>query len=168
METFDKLREEVEKIKRRLHNIDLKTNLFLPIIVVIILLSSLFFGGSFRSYDVGVTKHYNNGVLVTRAIKQYHAVITPTNSNGGTLDISSYGLTTVLNVNATVARNTATANDVPSIAIKSISTTSIAYNVMTANNATVAILGINVLSGSPQVFAANPSTLTIYLTITGY
>lgn len=141
--------------------------IYLPIIFVFLLGSVFLFTNSF-SYDVGITKHYNNGVLITRSIKQYHTVITPTNSNGGTFDISGYGLTTILNVNATVARNTATANDVPSIAIKSVSTSAITYNVMTANNATVAILGINVLSGSPQIFATNPSTLTIYLTITGY
>lgn len=127
------------------------------------------------SFDPAPTQHFlksgsssSSGALRMLPTKVYHVTVTPTVANGGTLDISGFGLTTVANIQVTAVRNTTVANDVPTVSVKSFTTTSITYNVIQGNNAVVAILGINVLSGSPNVFVPTPTDVTLYFQITGW
>lgn len=127
------------------------------------------------SYDPSPVRNYvktgsssADGTLRQALTKVYHVTVVPTVANGGTLDISGFGLTTVANVQVSVMRNTATPNDVPTVSLKSISTSSIGYNLIQGNNAIVAILGINVLSGAPNVFVTTPGDCTLRFQITGW
>lgn len=144
----------------------------IAVFAVTILLSNI---ASSRSFDPASTIHYykvgsssTNGVYRQLPTKIYHVVVTPTVANGGVLDISGFGLTNILNVQVTPVRNVSTANDVPTVSIKTFSTSSIVYNITQGNNAVVAILGINVLSGTPNVFVPTPTDITLYFTLTGY
>lgn len=127
------------------------------------------------SFDPAPTRHYlksgsssANGTLRQLPTKVYHVTVVPTVANGGTLDISGFGLTTVANVQVVAMRNTSTPNDVPTVALKSITTSTLTYNLIQGNNAVIAILGINVLSGTPNVFVPTPTDLTLYFLITGW
>lgn len=127
------------------------------------------------SYDPASTRHYtkvgsNSSPATLRALptKIFHVQVTPTVANGGTLDISGLGITTIGNIQVSVVRNTSVANDVPTVALKSISPTAITYNLIQGNNAVVALLGINVLSGSPNVFIPTPTDCTLYFQITAW
>lgn len=127
------------------------------------------------SYDPAPTQHFvkagsssTNGILRMLPTKVYHVTVVPTVANGGSLDISGFGLTTVANVQVSAQRNTAAPNDVPTVALKSISTSSIVYNITQGNNAVVSIVGINVLSGTPNVFVSTPSDVTLRFLITGW
>ena len=143
--------------------------LYLPVIFLFIFGSIFIFSNSFRrSHDVGQTIHYYGTTIVGRPVKQYHMDVNPTTGNNGSYSISSLGLTTILDIQATLLRNTTNASDVPAIALKSYSTSAINYNIVQANPATVSILGSNVLSGSPQAFPSTPNDITIKFVITGY
>lgn len=127
------------------------------------------------SYDPAATLHYiksgsssTNGDLRMLPTKVFHVTVTPTVANGGSLDISGFGLTTIANVQVSVTRNTTVPNDVPTVSLKAVSTTSVTYNLIQGNNAVVALLGINVLSGAPNVFVTTPTDCTLRFTITGY
>jgi len=162
------MEERIKKIESAIKHIQLNQRIYLPLLMICIAVFSVLASSSWKSYDIGMTRHYNNGVLVTREVKQFHVSFTPTVANGGTFDISSYGLTAILDVQAMITKNTGTVGDVPAIALKSVTTSTITYNLTQANNATVAILGINVLSGSPQTYVTNFTGTTINLQITGY
>lgn len=146
----------------------------MALICIIILLSSSS-NSSGRSFDPASTIHYvksgsssTNGTYRQLPTKVYHVTLVPTTANGGILDISGFGLTSVLNIQVMALRNTSAANDVPTVSIKSFSTSSVVYNITQGNNAVVAILGINVLSGTPNVFVPTASDVTLYFQITGY
>lgn len=149
---------------------------------IVIILAVMVFSFNFEeknairvSYDPAPTVHYykntsssTNGAFRQLPTKVCHFQITPTVANGGSLDISGFGLTMIQDVQVTVVRNVSTANDVPTVALKSISTTAITYNITQGNNAVVAILGINVLSGTPNVFVPTPTDCTLFFQVTGY
>lgn len=127
------------------------------------------------SFDPAPTRHYiktgssnTPGVLRVQPTMIAHVTVVPTVANGGVLDISGLGFTTIANIQVSVTRNTAVPNDVPSVAVKSFTNTSIVYNLIQGNNAVVAILGINVLSGMPNAFVTTPSDCTLRFQITGY
>lgn len=111
---------------------------------------------------------YNASGLVIPPTKVWSGTVTPTSSSGYSIDISSAGFTTILpgSVSVIATRNTSAVTSVPNVAIKTISTTAIVVNVAEANTATVVILGINVLSGNPNVFA-NITGLSLEVTVRG-
>lgn len=164
------LEDKMAAVVKSIKGLKMTSVLYVPVIFFFILWAVFLFSGSFkRSYDAGPTVHYNGlTTIIGRPVKALHISFTASTGNGGSYDISAAGLTTVLNVQATAMRNTSNAGDVPNIAIKSISTTAIGYNIVQANPATVAILGINVLSGSPQAFPASPGDITIKMIVYGY
>lgn len=153
--------------------------LYLPVIMLVA--ASMFFSMKEEkeairvSYDPAPTQHYiksgsssTNGTLRMLPTKSIHINVTPTASNGGTLDISGFGLTTVGNVQVSAERNTSSPNDVPTVGIKSVTTSTITYNLIQGNNAVVNIAGIYVLSGAPNVFVPTPGDVTLRFQITGW
>lgn len=133
------------------------------------------------SYDPAPTKHYmktgSSSTAPTLRMLQtrvFHVMgVVPTVSNAGSLDVSwlsGLGVTTIVDVMVTATRSTATPNDVPTVSINSRSLSAITYNITQGNNATVAILGINVLSGTPNVFVPTGSLsgITLDFLITAY
>lgn len=120
-----------------------------------------------RAYDPPV-KIYNHTGQVLKQIKVWSDTLTPSTSNGQTIDISSAGFTSISSVGINPVLNTATIANMPIIAVKSVSTTSVVVNILTQNNAVVSILGINVLSGSPMVFDASLSGVQLAVQVIGF
>jgi hypothetical protein len=167
MENYkEEIDRKLEQLSRQLSNL-LKVFIIFPIIFIVLSVIQISSGFKY-AYDSAPTIHYNNSTRILKPIKMYHITFVPTTGNGGSYNISSLGMTEVLNVQAITLRNTATAGDIPAISIKSISTTAITYNIVQANPSTITILGINVLSGSPQAFPTTLSDITIKMTIIGY
>lgn len=94
-------------------------------------------------------------------------LVTPTVAMGFSVDISSYGFSTITNVTAIAERDTTDPMLVPNVGVKTKSTSSIVFNLTQGNNATVVILGINVLSGSPIVAATGLNTITLHIRVEG-
>ena len=92
-------------------------------------------------------KMYNRNGLMNKQMKIYCDTLTPTTGNGQTIDISAVGFTNVCNAIVTAQRNTSTLGQIPMACIKSISTTSIAVNIIEPNMSLVTILGSGVLLG---------------------
>lgn len=115
------------------------------------------------------TLNYNDSGLIAPATKIWSATVSPSTSNGYSIDISSSGFTTVLpgGISIVATRNTSTVTSVPNVAIKTISTTAVVVNITEANPNTTTILGIPVLSGAPNVFA-NTTGLSLEVTVKGY
>lgn len=112
---------------------------------------------------------FNASGLITPPTKVFTATISSlSTSNGYSIDISSAGFTSILpgSISIVATRNTSTVTSVPNVAIKTISTTAIVVNITEANTATVSILGINVLSGMPNVFAST-SGLSLEIAVRG-
>jgi hypothetical protein len=110
---------------------------------------------------------YNASGKVNQKVKIWSGNVSPSTSSGYSIDISSAGFSTILSVNVVAVRNTSSAAVSPNVSIKTKSTSAIVVNIVEDNPATVVILGINVLSGSPSVFAST-SGLTLDVTVIGY
>lgn len=126
--------------------------------------------GSYPNFTVSdslTTRIYNSSGLVNQAVRMWCDTVTPSTSNGYSINISSAGFTRVLAANVIAIRNTTTAATVPNAAIKTMSTTAITVNVVEDNPATISILGISVLSGLPSIFA-DVTGLKLAVTVTGY
>lgn len=112
-------------------------------------------------------KFYNASGMINDPIKIWTDVVTPSTGNGYSIDISSAGFTSVLSANIIAIKNNGTANLSPNVSIKSMTTSAIVINIVEGNAATVSILGINVLSGSPLTFA-NITGMTLSVEVKGY
>ena len=119
--------------------------------------------------DTGVTTTLKGlaGGASNNNIRVLDLLVVPTVAMGFSVDISSYGFTTISNVLVIAERDTTDPMLVPNVAIKSKSTSAIVINITQGNNATVAILGINVLSGSPVIAATNLTTITLHVRVEG-
>lgn len=124
---------------------------------------------------IGLEKHNSNPVFYDKngqcnsnQIKIWGDTAVPTTSNGYSIDISSAGFSTVKEVTVTPQMNTATVGSMPFVVIKSFTTTAVVVNILTQNNATVSILGINVLSGAPLQFASSTSGMILHVEARGY
>lgn len=122
---------------------------------------------NFTVTDSTSTKVYNSSGRINQNLKVWSANVTPSTSNGYSIDISSAGFTTILSANVVAVRNTTSASTSPNVSIKTKSTTSLVVNVVEDNPATITILGINVLSGAPSIFA-NTTGLSLDVTVIGY
>lgn len=100
-------------------------------------------------------------------LKVWIGKVVPTTANGFTVDISSAGFTDIKTVTVLPMKNTASANDMPTVAIKTLTNTSLSLNIRQGNNATVQIAGMSVLSGLPMIFPADVSGITLYIRVTG-
>lgn len=112
-------------------------------------------------------KAYNTSGVVNQNIKVWSTNVTPSTSNGYSIDISSAGFTTILSASVIAVKNTSSASTSPNVSIKTKSTTAIVVNVIEDNPSTVTILGINVLNGAPSIFA-NTTGLTLDVQVIGY
>lgn len=140
-----------------------------------ILITGLIIGLTTILAFIGLEKHNSNPVFYdkngqcnTNQIKIWGDTTVPTTSNGYSIDISSAGFSTVKEVTVTPQMNTSTVGSMPFVVIKSFTTTSVVVNILTQNNATVAILGINVLSGAPLQFASSTSGMILHAEVRGY
>ncbi len=111
--------------------------------------------------------YYGPSGMISRPTKKWVSSITPNTGNGYSIDIGSAGFTAITAINIIAIKNNGTANLSPNVSIKSISNTTLIVNIVEGNAGVVSILGINVLSGSPLVFA-NVSGLTLSVEITGF
>jgi len=111
--------------------------------------------------------YYNSSGKINQRVKVWVGTVTPSTSSGYTIDISSAGFTTIISASVVAIRNTNTAYTSPNVSIKSKSTSALVVNIVEDNPATITILGINVLSGYPSVFA-NVTGLTLDVMVVGY
>lgn len=119
--------------------------------------------------DTGITTTLKGlaGGAGNNNIRVLDLLVIPTVAMGFSVDISSYGFTSISNVAVVAERDTTDPMLVPNVGIKSKSTSAIVINITQGNNATVAILGINVLSGSPMVAATNLASITLHFRVEG-
>lgn len=106
-------------------------------------------------------------VMMTQRMKVFMCSFTPNQANGGSIDISNLGLTTVNFVQPSIRMNTTTATSVPGIAIKSYTTSAVNFNIVAGNSSLVTILGSGVLLGVATLFPADVSGMTVDLWIVG-
>lgn len=114
-----------------------------------------------------ITMKGNAGGNNNDTIRILSLLVTPTVAMGFSIDISSYGFTSISNVQAIAERDTTVPMEVINVAVRSKSVNAIVLNLTQGNNAVVALLGINVLSGSPVIAANNLSNITIHLRVEG-
>lgn len=103
--------------------------------------------------------------------KRWIGIITPSTASGLSVDVSSAGFTSILNVQAIAVRNTSTVTSAPNVSIKSLTVsagvvTAVVVNITEGNALTQTIVGVPVLLGLPSVFA-NTSGLTLYVCVDG-
>ncbi len=126
--------------------------------------------GTYPSFTVANTSlnsvtNYNSSGIIS-ITKRWHGVITPNSTNGYSIDISSAGFTNIINVQIIASRNTGVVSSCPQVSVRTVSTTSITVNITEVNTATINLLGINVLSGLPSIFASITG-LTLYVLVEG-
>lgn len=108
---------------------------------------------------------YNSSGLVNHALKVWQGIVSPNTGNGYSVDISSAGFTTVLNVQVQTAFNTSTASSMPLVAIKSYTTSAVVVNILQSNSTLVSLLGVNVVG---LQFLQSTTGVTLHLTVIGY
>lgn len=109
------------------------------------------------------TIYYNSSGRIHQRIKKWVGRVSITNGSGQSIDISSAGFGTITSISVLAEKNATTA---PNVSVKSYTTSAVVLNVKEENNAVVQILGINVLSGAPLIFATG--TVWAWVTIEGY
>lgn len=131
-------------------------------------------GGTFIYYlddtttgDTINTRTAPNGRWKRKDPRTKYVTITPSTSNGYNYDISSFGFMNTPAFIPISIKNASSANTVPHVSIKSKSNTNIVLNITEGSGATLILLGITLLSGSPIVFA-DVTGLTISAQITGF
>ncbi len=112
-------------------------------------------------------QYYNASGRIYQRIKKWVGRVAVTSASGQTVDISSCGCSTILSIVATAEKNGTASTASPNVAIKSYSTSSVTLNFTEANGAVVSILGINVLSGLPLIFASTTG-LFVHVEVTCY
>jgi len=108
---------------------------------------------------------YTSSGMVSQQIKVWNGIVTPSTGSGQTVDISSAGFSTILNVQAQVESNTASATSVPLVSIKSYTTTSVVTNIIVSNNSTIGSL-LSPIVG--LLFATNLTGYKLHVQVTGY
>ncbi len=111
--------------------------------------------------------YYDNTGIIAPPTKNWIKIVTPSTSNGYSIDISSAGFSSIIGIKILTIKNNSTANLSSNVSVKTWTTSSVVVNIVEGNANTVSILGINVLSGAPLVFA-NVTGLTLSVEITGY
>ena len=134
--------------------------------IITILITALI-GLGYYLFAYNTTKFYNHAGLLEKPVKVYTDTVSPNTANGYSIDISGAGFSSISSVGVNALLNTGTVASMPLVVIKSFSTTSVVVNILTQNNATVTILGINVLSGAPLQFAASTSGIVLHVQVIG-
>lgn len=91
------------------------------------------------------------------------------NGNGASIDITSAGFTSVRNVQCQALRNTADSSLVPNVAVKSVSTSAVVFNVTRpqVNIVAVGLIGLSIQVGSPIRFTNASDAVTLCIQVTG-
>lgn len=134
-------------------------------VIAVLLCVIMFAGRPEIAYDP--IKFYNRTGQVFKPMKVFCDTITPSTSNGYSLDISAAGFTSITSITACADRNTATSTSVPNVAIKSMSTSAIVFNSTEGNGSLINVLGNNVLLGPSTAFSST-SGLRLHVMIMGY
>lgn len=100
-------------------------------------------------------------------LKVWIGTVQPTTANDYGIDISSAGFSEIKTVSITPVRNTTAPNDMPDVAIKTLTNTRVGINIRQANSAVVSLLGINVLSGAPMIAPTDVSAIQLIVRVTG-
>ena len=129
-------------------------------IIIIVAISSLFAWDSGSHFPIRVFRR--SGEVELGGTRIFADTITCTTGNAMTIDISSAGFSTVPRVQVSAMKNTADPLLSPQVSIKSVSTTSISFNVTEFSGTT--LLGIAV--GTIQ-FVASPSTVLLNVQAVG-
>lgn len=124
-------------------------------------------------YSPPPTSHWtkngaNAPVRAMNSMKVIHIKVTPTVANGGSIDITDCGLSSVVNASIMAKRNNTNAYDVPQVSLKTVSNTSITYNIVQGSNTLVSVLGLSVLQGPSTIFATDLSNIELYAMVIGY
>lgn len=96
------------------------------------------------------------------------SIVSPSTSNGLSINISSAGFSQILGVSLSARRNTTNANEVPIASLKGRTTSALSVNIFEPNSSLVNLLGSLVLLGAPLQFATDLPSITIYVTVWGY
>lgn len=140
---------------------------------MIFLLSGLVMSG-FRSYDPAFNHHWvKNGAsaatLVKRGVNLVHITFTPTSANGGTYDLSSLGINTIVGHEVSIEKSVnSIATDVPNVATRSLTNTTYTYDIVQGSSSVVSVLGLSVLQGPAQIYATPLSNIKIHLKVYWY
>lgn len=122
---------------------------------------------SFTISDSLTMRTYNSAGLVNQPMKMWCDTVTPSTSNGYSINISSAGFTRILSAHVIGIRSGATASTGPNSFINSMSTTALVVSSIEDNPSTVNILGNLILLGAPSVFS-NVTGLKYSVTVVGY
>lgn len=136
--------------------------------LVVLLVGVILFAGKPSSnvaYDP--LYFYDHLARINRPMKIWVDTITPSTSNGYSLDISSAAFSKIMSISAIAGRNTATATSVANVGVKSYTTTAVVFNSTEGNASLVNVLGSNVLLG-PSTGFASTSGLLLHVTVIGY
>ncbi len=128
--------------------------------IVITILSLVLIVFLIVSFDKQVTpaydpiKFYNRSGLSAPVSKIYIDTFNVSSSSGFSVDISGVGFTSVKGAHAVAMKNSATATSVPNVSVKTVSTSSVVFNLTEGNGSLVNVLGSNVLLGPSTSFAS--------------
>lgn len=106
---------------------------------------------------------YGSGGLITNRIKRWVGTVTPSTSNGYSIDISSASFGTILSVNLTAFENVATEKGA-FVSGKTKSTTAVVVNTYRSKNTGI-LIGGNV---EGLEFHPTPANVSICVVVTGY
>lgn len=136
-------------------------------ILTLIIISVFSFNDNEKPSYSPIMMYNSSGVIAREGMKMFCDSITPSTSNGYSINISAAGFTNVYSVQVIALRNTASATASPQVSIKSVSTSAIVVNITEANTSLVNILGSNVLLGDGLVFAGNVSGIRLWVQVIG-
>lgn len=110
--------------------------------------------------------YYSTSGTVTPVTKVWRSIVTPTTSNGYTIDISSAGFSTITNIQIVASKNSSNAYQCPNSSIKSYTNSQLVVNIIEGNASTVNILGSLVLLGAANIFA-DVTGITLHVRVEG-
>lgn len=108
-------------------------------------------------------QYFNASGRIRQKMKIWGDTVTITNSNAQSISIASAGYTRITNIQAIAIKD---ATSAPNVSIKSYTNSVVVLNVKEENNAVVQLLGINVLSGAPLIFATG--SIKVFIRVEGY
>lgn len=119
--------------------------------------------------DIEISMLGTAGSPTNKKIKIWSGAIVPAVAMGQVIDYTSAGFAGITNVSVIAQRDTTDPMLTPNVAIKGTpGLNSCTVNITQGNNATVTILGINVLSGGPIIAATGLSSTTLYCRVEGF
>lgn len=92
-----------------------------------------------------------------------------TNGNGFSVDISAGGFSSIRNVQVQALKNTSDSSAVPNVAVKTVSTSAVTFNVTRPNQSlvNVALIGLVIQVGPIIRFTSSVDAVTLCIQVTG-